>query len=59
MLNAGYRYEERVDGSASGVTVLDYLVGRYPHASVAAWARRIQAGRVFVNGSAAVASEAP
>ncbi|GMR23187.1 MAG: RluA family pseudouridine synthase [Acidobacteriota bacterium] len=56
MLNGGYRYEERLDRSASGVTVLDYLVGRYSHSSEDAWEQRIEAGRVFVNGAPVVAS---
>lgn len=56
MLNSGYRYEERLDRSASGVTVLDYLVSRYAHSSEDAWGQRIEAGRVSVNGIAVAAS---
>lgn len=56
MPNSGYRYEEHLDRSASGVTVLDYLVGRYSHSSEDAWGRRIEAGRVFVDGAPVVAS---
>ncbi len=56
MLNRGFRYEERLDRSASGLTVLDYLVERYPHSSVDAWGQRIEAGRVFVDGSPVEAS---
>ena len=56
MPNGGYRYEERLDRSASGVTVLDYLVGRYSHSSEDAWEQRIEAGRVSVNGAPVVAS---
>ena len=56
MLNRGFRYEERLERSASGLTVLDYLVERYPHSSVDTWGRRIEAGRVFVDGASVVAS---
>ncbi len=56
MLNGGYRYEERLDRSASGVTVLDYLVGRYSHSSEDAWGQRIEQGRVLVDGAPVVAS---
>lgn len=52
MLNEGYRYQERLGGSASGMSVLDYLVERYPHSSARAWGERIAEGRVLVDGLA-------
>jgi len=52
-LNSGYRYEERIDASGAGRSVLDYLSDRYRHSSETSWRERIAAGRIRVDGRTA------
>jgi len=57
-LNRGFRYRERLDESAQGQTLLDYLSGRYRHSTAVEWQRRIEAGLVLVEGAPVQADRA-
>jgi 23S rRNA pseudouridine1911/1915/1917 synthase len=57
-LNQGFRYQERLDGSAEGRTLLGYLSERYRHSSAVEWQRRIESGLVLVEGAPAPANRA-
>ncbi len=52
-LNTGFEYRERVGAEAAGKTVLTHLSGRYRHSTEATWRKRIAAGEVRLEGTAA------
>ncbi len=56
-LNAGYTFVNRVPVAASGVTVLDFYVERYPHFSRSEWLACIADGRVTLDGCVAVVGQ--
>lgn len=56
-MNDGYRYTERLDRAVAGLTVLGYLSARYSHSSAELWEERIDAGRVFLDGTPVTGSE--
>lgn len=47
--NRGYDYRETLGPSAEGVRLVDYLAGRYRHATPAEWTARIVAGQVLID----------
>ncbi len=49
-MNRGFEYRERVSTDAAGVPLLEYFARRYPRSTRDEWRRRIQAGRVLVDG---------
>lgn len=49
-MNEGFRYRSRPGRDAAGVEVLDYLARTYSKISRDEWIRRIQAGRVLLDG---------
>jgi 23S rRNA pseudouridine1911/1915/1917 synthase len=51
--NRGCIYRHRVSAAGAGTTLIDHLAGGFPHSSAATWRRRVQAGEVDVDGSAA------
>lgn len=53
--NQGYDYRERLGPAADGEGLLGYLCRRYPHSSADAWAARIAAGQVLLDGAPAAA----
>ena len=56
-LNTGFEYRERVGAEAAGKTVLTHLSGRYRHSTEATWRKRIAAGEVRLEGTAARATD--
>lgn len=48
--NGGWVYTDVVDGAARGWTALHFYARRYPHSSTAAWAQRLGAGQVLLDG---------
>ncbi|MGE5359978.1 MAG: RluA family pseudouridine synthase [Bacteroidales bacterium] len=51
--NRGFAYRSRVAARDAGVTIVDFLVRRYPAFSREEWAGRAASGRVLVNDVAA------
>ncbi|MBM3277151.1 MAG: RluA family pseudouridine synthase [Candidatus Handelsmanbacteria bacterium] len=51
-VNEGCAYRERLGPEAEGQTLLEYLSRCYTHSTAAAWAERIAAGRVRLDGEA-------
>jgi 23S rRNA pseudouridine1911/1915/1917 synthase len=51
--NHGFRHQEQIGAAASGRTVLAHLAARYPLASEAQWAHRIDLGQVLLEDQAA------
>lgn len=51
--NGGYDYRVRVGRREAGESLLDFLAGRYPHSSRAAWRERIAERLVSVDGRSA------
>jgi len=49
-MNRGYEYTEQLDVRARGMTVLEYLAGRYRHSSLEVWRERLERGEVTVDG---------
>jgi 23S rRNA pseudouridine1911/1915/1917 synthase len=49
--NEGYTYQEKLGARAAGLTVLEYLSGRYQHSSRQDWQDRIDTGRIHLDGS--------
>lgn len=47
-MNQGFTYTEIIDSRGDGRPVVDYLAGRYAHASRSEWAERIDAGLVLL-----------
>jgi 23S rRNA pseudouridine1911/1915/1917 synthase len=56
-MNHGFAYVERLGPEASGQTVLQHLVARYPHSSEAEWTARLAEGRVELEGRSAQGDE--
>lgn len=50
VLNRGFVYTERVDGSAAGRRVLDHLSRCHRHSSLEDWRRRLEDGEIFLDG---------
>lgn len=55
-MNRGFAYTETIGPRAAGATVLHHLASTYRHSSAGAWAERIDAGQVHVDGVMAVAT---
>ena len=55
MSNDGFDYSERLGADAGGVELAAYLARRYRHSTPEEWTRRIQAGRVLLDGERAAA----
>lgn len=55
-LNQGWSYQEQIDRSAQGLTVLDYYTQRYCHSDRAQWQQRIAAGQILLDGVEATAT---
>lgn len=53
MLNRGFAYTERIGSRGDGIAILDYLVGRYTHSSLAEWTLHLRGGLVLLDGRAA------
>ncbi|HEY9629555.1 MAG TPA: RluA family pseudouridine synthase [Coleofasciculaceae cyanobacterium] len=49
LLNQGWTYQEQVDRSSAGLTVLAYYSRRYSHSSLAEWQSRIAAGQILLD----------
>ncbi len=49
-MNQGWIYQDRVNQSASGITLLDYYAQRYQRFSRQKWQERIVAGQILVEG---------
>jgi 23S rRNA pseudouridine1911/1915/1917 synthase len=49
-VNQGFEYRARLGADAAGLSVLDHLARRYPHASRDEWMRRLESGRVLIDG---------
>ena len=49
-MNSGWTYQEQVNSSAHGWTVLDYYTRRYRHSSCLEWQQRIETGQVLLDG---------
>ncbi len=49
-MNQGWTYEERIDRTAAGQTVLAYYVQRYRHSGEGEWRSRIESQQVFLDG---------
>ncbi len=56
-MNAGFRYQERVDRRGAGQRVLDYLAARYRHSTRGRWQQHLAAGRVTLDGVSARGDE--
>jgi len=56
-VNRGCEYAETLGPEASGLTVLEWLSGRYRHSSADVWRRRIAAGEVRLGERRAAASD--
>jgi 23S rRNA pseudouridine1911/1915/1917 synthase len=49
-MNNGHTYSDRVQKRDEGVSVAAFYSRRYPHSSEETWRRRVQTGRMFLNG---------
>jgi 23S rRNA pseudouridine1911/1915/1917 synthase len=56
-LNQGFVYRTRLDASAAGKTVCEFLAARHPHSSEATWTERFTAGELELDGTRAVGDE--
>lgn len=52
-LNRGFEYREQIDGRSAGLTVLEYLAGRYRHSSLEQWQARLGNREICINGNTA------
>ncbi len=49
-LNHGFEYRERLGADAAGLTLIEYLVQRYPRFTREDWMNRIDSSRVLLDG---------
>jgi 23S rRNA pseudouridine1911/1915/1917 synthase len=48
--NEGYEYRECLNAGAAGRNIIEYFTQRYPGASTEEWLRRIESGRILLDG---------
>lgn len=48
-MNNGWVYQDKINKSAAGQTVLNYYAGRYQHSTIAQWQTRIESGQILLN----------